>query len=154
MPKAALGDSIDWTGFGTDFEEPLNDAYVIATETADRFDKVLLYFLSDGSSAYPATALAKFLNNDRLKAKLRFEAVGFGDTKFPVLKDMANAFEKVGVSGKMTNARTHEDLTSGFTSISASFFGDDTGSGNSASSNPVAAQPARMDCRPDSCGIR
>jgi len=78
--------------------------------------------------------------------KLRFAAVGFGDTEFPVLAQITEA-----LGGEMTTARTHEDLATYFEGMSGRRE-DVIAVIDSGSNNMI--QQARMDCRPDTCGTR
>ena len=53
-----------------------------------------MFFMSDGTAPYPAAAIQKFRQESYLWNQLDFDAVGFGDEDFSVLKRMAEAFPK------------------------------------------------------------
>ena len=41
-------------GGGTDFDPPLKDAFDLSLENSKDFDKIILYFMSDGEASYPS----------------------------------------------------------------------------------------------------
>ena len=70
---------IIYTGYGTNFEKPLRDAYRICTNTYQQFQELAVYFLSDGSAIYPEYAVHDFKSNAGIMAKLRFTVIDFGE---------------------------------------------------------------------------
>jgi hypothetical protein len=53
VPSAALADRIQWAGHGTDFGQPLSEAFDIATTTENKYSHFAILFLSDGSAGRP-----------------------------------------------------------------------------------------------------
>jgi len=69
---------IIYTGYGTNFEAPLRDAYRICERTQSQFEELELYFLSDGDALYPEHAVNHFKTNAAIMSKLRFTVIDFG----------------------------------------------------------------------------
>ena len=52
--------NIEFTAGATNFENPLLDAFDVATRTQKEFDRFHIYLITDGSADYPSSALGKF----------------------------------------------------------------------------------------------
>ena len=102
---------IDWTGGDTDFERPLADAYRVALRSQDEFDRFHIYFMSDGSAAYPAVAIDEFKGDSKLydNAEVKFVAFGKDADQF-TLGRMKAAFK----GGKLHVATTSAELQKTF----------------------------------------
>ena len=69
-PSFDLISQVQYTGFGTNFIKPMEDAYDIATSTMDNYEEVVVFFLSDGSALYPDAAIRSFTQNNILMNKI------------------------------------------------------------------------------------
>ena len=53
QPVKSLVNQMKYTGGGTDFGPPLSDALTLAKEDINKYDKIIMYFMSDGCAGYP-----------------------------------------------------------------------------------------------------
>jgi uncharacterized protein YegL len=72
---------IKYIGGGTNFEYPLNDAYLIIEKSIKRYDRFFVAFMSDGIGYKPDSAIKKFLSNENLKILTKFFFIHFGTSK-------------------------------------------------------------------------
>ncbi len=62
-PNYELINQIKYEGGTTNFEHPLKDAYDLSSNSNSDYDKIILYFMSDGEAIYPKENLNKFKNS-------------------------------------------------------------------------------------------
>lgn len=107
-PDASLTDGIEpYYGWGTRFNKAMNTAYDECAKNSDRYDRIVLFFMTDGESAYPEEEVTKFKNDSSLMKNLEFHAVGFSDdseANFEVLEKMAK--EMSGDFAKSVDEKT------------------------------------------------
>ena len=53
-------------------------AYDIIEKTYDKYDKIIMYFMSDGGCSFPQAAINLFNNNPSFKTKIDFYSIAFG----------------------------------------------------------------------------
>ena len=53
-------------------------AYDIIEKTYDKYDKIIMYFMSDGGCSFPQTAINKFNSDSQFKTKIDFYSIAFG----------------------------------------------------------------------------
>ena len=88
----------------------MKGGYDAAKKNFSNYDKIIIYFMTDGSSSYPTNAVKMFNEDKELMSKLEFHCVGFGDGDFSVLKDIVSAISVA----KMTNAISVVELKTSF----------------------------------------
>jgi len=146
VPSPALADRIEWAGHGTDFGRPLAEAYDIALASQGKYQSLALLLLSDGSAGVPLAEIKAFNAQASLMTKLRFLAVGFGDSQsFSVLEEIARRLK-----GTFRIAKTGQDLQ-------LRQLIDLKGTSSSGSSSVITHTTVvgpQMGCRPDPCGTR
>ena len=85
-PNTNLLNNIGTSEGGTNFEYPLHQAYMAASNTQMATDTYYVYFLSDGTAAYPKKAIGDFMSNNDLRYNTHFYSVGVGlDADYDVL---------------------------------------------------------------------
>ena len=64
-------------------------AYKLCETFHKKYEKLILYFMTDGVAKYPAAAIDEFNNKNSFKKKIEFSVVGFGeDIEIECLKEM------------------------------------------------------------------
>ena len=62
----------------TNFDNPLQEAYEICKKNPDKYDKFLLYFMSDGESEFPEQGINRLLEDYEFVEKIEFHSIAFG----------------------------------------------------------------------------
>jgi uncharacterized protein with von Willebrand factor type A (vWA) domain len=62
-PKIELADKIPFRGGKTNFDEPLKTAFDVCKSSEGKYDKFVLYFMTDGGSDVPEEGI-KLLKSD------------------------------------------------------------------------------------------
>ena len=89
-------------------------AYKLCEETHSKYEKIILYFMTDGAAKTPEQAINKFNKKSIFTKKLQFLIVGFGEEIEKVgLKQIGNSMP----NGKVEEAMTVEELTDSFKKI-------------------------------------
>ena len=63
---------------GYDFDNPLFDAHRICKKNSNKYDKLLLYFLTDGDCTFPQSGINRLIQDNTLINKIQFHSIGFG----------------------------------------------------------------------------
>ena len=104
-PRKNLVNLIDYRPGGNDFRVPLRDAYEKCCNCHSDFDKLILYFMSDGTGNHPWSSINLF-SDHRFRNKIEFHCVGFGDFDLRNLKRIAQGMP----NGNLTHALTAAEL--------------------------------------------
>ncbi len=91
--------NIKFGGGGTDFGPPLDMAFKLCKEFYKTNDKLVLYFLTDGGADIPHLFIKAFNEDNHIKRKIEFHAVGFGrDADIKILRKIAKKMPNGKVS--------------------------------------------------------
>ena len=78
------------------------------------YDKIIFYFMTDGDSAYPDSAIKQILNENSYIEKLEFYSISYGSAaKKDTLQKMASQFP----IGKLIDAPNADALEQSFKEI-------------------------------------
>ena len=89
-------------------------AYNLCEETHTKYEKIILYFMTDGAARTPEKAINKFSKRSIFTKKMQFLIVGFGEDVEKIgLEEMGNLMP----NGKVEEAMTVEELTDSFKKI-------------------------------------
>ena len=78
QPDLKLIDKIKFRGNSNDFDNPLFDAHRICKKNPEKYDKLLLYFMSDGQWSFPQSGINRLIQDNTIINKIEFHSIAFG----------------------------------------------------------------------------
>jgi uncharacterized protein YegL len=109
QPDLSLINSIIFRSGENDFDNPLFDAHRICKKNPNKYDKFLLYFMSDGVWSFPLSGINRLIQDSTIINKIEFHSIAFGqNANKDILSRMANSFPNG--QGFMSDAQIFIDI--------------------------------------------
>ena len=77
-PNPNLSSKIIFRSGENDFDPPLIDAHKLCTSSKSKYDKFVLYFMSDGAWSFPEKGIQNLVSDKSIIDKIDFHTCAFG----------------------------------------------------------------------------